>query len=114
MQSQSTIITPNLKSFITPNNRERSRHQQHSRWSAPFFTLWRALRPVSPPPPQVLEAVLLPLYRRLKVLLRREDAALLHHVYTALDGLESATRQMLFPPAPRTLQKRIVVLDPPS
>ncbi|XP_043241691.1 transport and Golgi organization protein 6 homolog [Amphibalanus amphitrite] len=64
---------------------------------------------------KVLEDVLLPLYRRLKVLLRREeDPALLHHVQTALDGLESATRQMLFPPAPRTLQKRILVLDPPS
>ena len=63
----------------------------------------------------MLEEVLLPLYRRLKVLLRREeDPVLLHHVQTALDSLESATRLTLFPPAPRTLKKRIVVLDPPS
>ncbi|XP_037077385.1 transport and Golgi organization protein 6 homolog [Pollicipes pollicipes] len=62
---------------------------------------------------KVLEELLPALYRRLKALLRREhDPALLHHTQTALDQLELATRQLLFPS--RRLEKRITVLGTPQ
>ena len=62
--------------------------------------------------PQVLDSVLLNLYRILKHVVRTEqDQTILLHVQLALDELDQIMRQYLFPR--QRLTKRIHVLDPP-
>ena len=62
--------------------------------------------------PQVLDSVLLDLYRILKHAMGTEqDQTVLLHVQLALDDLDQIMKQYLFPQ--QTLTKRIHVVDPP-